>query len=197
MSGSDTTAATGAERAALLPFIAGEWQRAQRRITIDAQGVSMAPLIRPGDRLTLQLLPPQMLRAGEVFAFQREGAIVVHRLVTKRLTGGVWKYCEKGDGLTGWSWVPEGDVLGRVEEIQRGGRRLDLRRLPWRWVDPVGALGWSAWISGQERLQAAKLRRYGARPTPRLAATPAHGIARGMHGAYRLALRILQAGRWR
>lgn len=196
MSRGDTIAATGVERSVLLPFIAGEWQRAQRRIAIEARGASMAPLIQPGDRLTLQLLPPHALRAGEIFAFQREGTIIVHRLIMKRRSGAAWVFCEKGDGLTGWNWVAEAAVLGRVDEIWRDGRRLDLRRFPWRWADPASALAWSAWISVQARLQAAKLRRYGARPVPFVAA-PAHGVATGVHQVYRLALRILQAGRWR
>lgn len=152
-------------RSVWLSLVSGEWRKAKKRITIEVQGASMLPLIRTGDRLALRLADPGVLRAGDIIAFLREGRIVVHRLIkapSPQPAGGgldaTRRYCEKGDGLSSWSWVNERAVLGRVEEIIRGGRRMDLRRLPWRWVNPAYALVWSLWIAGYEWLRARKRR---------------------------------------
>lgn len=195
MSGRDAMPAGGAERSVLLPFVTGEWRREGRRITIEARGVSMEPLIRSGDRITIQMMAPCGLAAGDIVAFLRDGQVVVHRLVTKRMSGGAWRFCEKGDGLAGWRWIEEADVLGRVEEVDRGGRRLQLRRLPWRVGNRLVAVPWSAWIGGVELLRALKLRLLGERPLPRLVNLPARAVSRGAQAASRLLLSLLLPGR--
>jgi hypothetical protein len=186
--------AVGVERSVLLPFVAGEWRREGRRVSIDAQGVSMEPLIRSGDRLTIRMMAPHALASGDVVAFLRDGQIVVHRLVKKRKAGDAWRFCEKGDGLAGWNWVEEADVLGRVEVIEREGRRVHLLGFPWRLVNPAVALTWSGWIGAAELLRAVKLRLLGERPLPGCAALPARGLSWCAQAAGRLLLRLLLAG---
>lgn len=157
----------------------------------------MEPLIRSGDQVTIQMMAPCGLAAGDIVAFLRDGQVVVHRLVAKRKAGGAWRFCEKGDGLAGWRWVEEADVLGRVEEIDRGGRRLQLRRLSWRVGSRMVAVPWSAWIAAAEFLRALKIRLLGERPLPRLVARPAHAVSRGAQAASRLVLTLLLPGRRR
>jgi hypothetical protein len=153
MSDPSDTPAADFDTSAILPLVAGAWQETQRRIAIEVRGASMAPLIRPGDTLTLQMTPPGKLRAGDVFAFERDGRIVVHRLIMRRRTPAGWRLCEKGDGLTGWNWVEEGAALGRVEEIRRGEQLFDLQGPRSRFVSTLLAQLWSLRIAAHELLR--------------------------------------------
>lgn len=50
-------------------------------VTLTVEGASMAPLLRPGDRLQLRAEPP---RVGAVVVYRAGSALVVHRVVALR-----------------------------------------------------------------------------------------------------------------
>lgn len=91
---------------------------------------SMAPIIRPGDRLLLRPLagPPE---AGTVLAYRDRHRWVVHRLVAR----GAQALLVKGDDAESAEWIGAGDVLAQVVALRRpSGRTTRLDRWPWPWL---------------------------------------------------------------
>ena len=125
----------------------------EKKIDMGIQGTSMAPLISAEDHITLHLLETVNLKSGDIIAFWACDSIVVHRLIMKkRRDANLW-LCQKGDNVSAWSWIPESEVLGRVEIIRGADRALIMSRLPWTVINPALGFALSLWIRVQERAQ--------------------------------------------
>jgi len=88
-----------------------------------ALGGSMYPLIENGDVLTVAPLGRRALSPGDVVEFVHpgHGGLRVHRVVGRRNGA----YLVQGDGVTEPDgWIPRENILGRVTEITREGRRI-------------------------------------------------------------------------
>lgn len=92
-----------------------------------SSGKSMFPLIREGMRVTLRLYEgtegPQV---GDVVAFQRDGVMILHRIIARRGD----QFREKGDNTRVGSWTDGKDCLGRavLAESKSWTVRLDVPR---------------------------------------------------------------------
>jgi hypothetical protein len=96
-----------------------------------ATGYSMCPLIMDGDVVTLSARAKDRLRLGDVVAFMRKGAktLIVHRIVGRQND----LYLTKGDNVTTCDgYTHRDDILGRVEYVERQGRRICLGLGPGR-----------------------------------------------------------------
>jgi hypothetical protein len=126
-----------------------------------AMGGSMCPMIENGDVLTVAPLGRRAVSPGDVVEFLHpgHGGLRVHRVVGRRNGA----YLVQGDGLTEPDgWIPRENILGRVTEITRQGRRIhfglgcerfaialanrwgalrEIARFVWRTVRPL-ALGY-------------------------------------------------------
>lgn len=88
-----------------------------------AMGGSMYPMIENGDVLTVVPLGRRALSPGDVVEFldPGHGGLRVHRVVGRRNGA----YLLQGDGVTEPDgWVTRENILGRVTEITRQGRRI-------------------------------------------------------------------------
>ena len=90
------------------------WQTTGHILELPASGVSMLPLIRTGDRLTVHCTSLKALRNGDIIVYTDGKQAVVHRLIDRQRIETGWLACQKGDNLKGWTWVPETQVIGRV-----------------------------------------------------------------------------------
>jgi hypothetical protein len=151
------------------------WKTADKKINLEVSGDSMAPLIRTGDCISLRLTPSDNLRPGDVAAFFQNKGITVHRLIKKKKVNGQRWFCQKGDNLLGWAWIPEDKVLGRVESIQGADRVMDMTGWPWVWLNPIMGFAASFWITFAEKAQALKKHILGDRRMPML-----HGLNKGI-----------------
>jgi hypothetical protein len=96
------------------------------------RGSSMWPAVRDGATVAASPVDPRGLRAGELAAYARGGAVVVHRVVAADAAG----LRLRGDALAREdALVPWGDVLGRVVVVAQ--RPLALR---WPRARELGAL---------------------------------------------------------
>lgn len=87
------------------------------------RGSSMWPAVRDGATVEVTPVDPRGLRPGELVAFARGGAVVVHRVVAVE---GAGLRC-RGDALArGDAPVPWSDVLGRAAVLAQPALR-------WRW----------------------------------------------------------------
>lgn len=115
---------------------------AGKPITIPVFGVSMAPMIRTGDTVTIQPCSADQLKIGDVIAYIQEQTVIVHRLVKIKLSEGKRLLCQKGDNLTGWGWLTEDQLIGKAVYIQRSDTIADMNTPVWMLVNRMmGQLG--------------------------------------------------------
>jgi hypothetical protein len=95
-----------------------------------ARGASMAPFIRHGDLLTVQPVDKAALDVGDVILYRTgEGQLAAHRVTGRSVAGDLVVLLARGDAATGPAEeLLAGQVLGRVVQVQRGDRFLDLDR---------------------------------------------------------------------
>jgi len=100
-------------------------------VGIPVSGRSMAPTLVPGDRIVVA--PFLGLPApGQIVVLSAAAGIVAHRLVTVELRDGRRLYRTQGDAEDGLdAGVRREELLGRVVEIVRGGRRIAVDDSPW------------------------------------------------------------------
>jgi polysaccharide biosynthesis/export protein len=100
-------------------------------VGIPVTGRSMAPTLVPGDRIVVA--PFLGLPApGQIVVFSAVAGIVAHRLVSVDLRDGRRLYRTQGDAEDGLdAGVRREELLGRVVEIVRDGRRLAIDDSPW------------------------------------------------------------------
>jgi len=98
-------------------------QKKNGSIRFTAEGTSMTPAIRHGDRITVSPVPGRQLRRGDIILFRKgdDRQIVVHRVISvkgeKLLPRG--DNAEEDDG-----WISSDMIHGLVTGVERNGRRL-------------------------------------------------------------------------
>jgi hypothetical protein len=99
---------------------------------LKGRGDSMLPTLRSGDAITIQPLCGRLPSVGDIVAVSPSsgGSLTVHRIVCRNVHGWV----TRGDnGIETDPAVSTEQILGRVTEIRRNGRRqrfgLGLERL--------------------------------------------------------------------
>jgi hypothetical protein len=132
------------------------WREAGREVSFTISGTSMEPLLKAGDRVTVHPVHPDQLRRGDLVAFAGERRVIIHRVVRRRKAGSGWLYCQKGDNCTGWSWLPERAVLGRVVSIGGAGEAADMAGAPWKWLHPALGAWAAAWVILEDILRGMK-----------------------------------------
>jgi len=132
------------------------WREAGRMIDVRVEGNSMLPLMRPGDTVSLRLTDGFVLKIGDLIAFWQNGNLIVHRFIRRRkLDKSVW-LCQKGDNLSGWSWIPADEVVGRVETIRSRGKQIDMNTRLWTWINRVMGSLVFFWISAVDKARLSK-----------------------------------------
>lgn len=114
----------GFSEAAVGPLMRAVLEKGSR-IRLRVRGKSMKPFIQDGDQITLAPLSHRPLSLGDVVAFcrsnEQQKRLVIHRIVDRQENG----FVIQGDGVSCESEVVlPFDILGRVVEVRRKGRRL-------------------------------------------------------------------------
>ena len=98
-------------------------------VAFPVRGVSMRPLIREGRDAVLVSARQGRLGRFDVGLFKRDsGKYVLHRVLSVTEDG--YLFC--GDSQAFLEVVREGQVLGRMTDLVRGGKRVDLTGAPYR-----------------------------------------------------------------
>jgi GNAT superfamily N-acetyltransferase len=95
-------------------------------LRVKLHGMSMYPAIRPGDVGVIRAIEWTRLRRGDIAYYEREGRLLAHRVLVPPLDADA-PLVTKGDTLPNYDppALPA-QLLGRVEEIERGNRRYSL-----------------------------------------------------------------------
>ena len=95
-------------------------------------GTSMVPSILPGDLVSIHRAGLQDISPGEVVLFSRNGRLVIHRVVDRKVVATADRLGEpclitRGDRLRHDDPpVSSNELLGRVISIERGNRKVEL-----------------------------------------------------------------------
>lgn len=108
--------------------IGAELLRSGKSVRFTARGSSMRPLVRDGDTLLIRPRQSESIGTGDVVLCEMDaGQLLVHRVIRRRAEGDGIRFLVQGDQVAGPDgWIPAVRVHGRLEEIERNGRRLDL-----------------------------------------------------------------------
>ena len=88
-----------------------------RNPTLVIRGNSMLPMLRDGQRVTVDCSPARKVRKGEIILFQKAETLVVHRVLSVRSGKRGLSYIEKGDNQVACGFVDHEEVVGVVTEI--------------------------------------------------------------------------------
>jgi len=83
----------------------------------------MSPFIKDGDMITVYPVSEDQIRTGDVVTvvYEERERLVIHRIIGKN--GKTWMI--KGDNNSNADgFVKEERILGRVEKVERNGRRI-------------------------------------------------------------------------
>jgi signal peptidase I len=104
------------------------------RVRLRVSGTSMVPAMRPGDLITVERVRGVDVAQGEIVVFARSGRLVVHRVTgITAVPGSAKSGGNEGDALLQTRGdcarrkdpiVRGSELLGRVTQIERGGRRM-------------------------------------------------------------------------
>jgi hypothetical protein len=110
-------------------------------VQVKGRGMSMYPLVQTGDTLRIEPASATELNIGDIVFYRLPiGTYVIHRLIKKN---GNATLITKGDNQPHYDTpISIDDVLGRVVQIEGGGKRVKLNGWPSR------MLGWLiAWLA--------------------------------------------------
>ena len=120
----------------MLDAVIDFWAQTGREHVVSVRGHSMWPLLRDGDKARVAHGLGKLKR-GDIVAYQRNGELIIHRLIGIARGAGAPRFLIKGDNVSVCDpAVRPGKVLGRVVALQRAGkwRRLDTKLMQ--------AIGW-------------------------------------------------------
>jgi signal peptidase I len=139
------------------------------QVFLRVYGTSMLPWVRPGDVAILRKISPDEIRRGDIVLFRRENRIFVHRKVERFTWNERVFLVTKGDANPHADGIiVPSEILGRVERIYRGSRRIEFHSREKR---ALGVL--IARVSSRTRFwfALAQAHRIASRPAKRLLAT--------------------------
>lgn len=98
-----------------------------KKVKLRVRGVSMLPILRPQDCVTIEPLPPA-LSLGEILLCKKNsGELFLHRLVQILDMAGSARFVLRGDGISGrQDTVSQGELLGRAVWVERRGKQYPL-----------------------------------------------------------------------
>lgn len=104
--------------------LAEESLRSTGKLRMRAMGWSMAPTLWPGDILEIEAVSGDLVAAGDIALFRREGRLFAHRVIAKAGTwGGEFVLVTQGDGMAEADpAIFSAQLLGKVCLVSRGVR---------------------------------------------------------------------------
>ena len=110
------------------------WEQAGEAHWIPVHGTSMLPMLHQGDQV-LVAHGKWRVRGGDIVVFQRPDGLVAHRVLVAQSQGGVSALRTKGDNVLGLDPpLSEEGLVGRVLQVRRDEKALNLDTRLWRWV---------------------------------------------------------------
>lgn len=120
------------------------------RVNANTVGTSMYPIVKTGYKILIDPKNLAELNIGDIVLCQRGDFFVAHRLIKKLDSSMI---VTRGDNLTRHDFpVPAKNIIGRVIQIEGGGKRLKLTGLSDRLYAYIIALFSRVCFRGQVRI---------------------------------------------
>jgi signal peptidase len=115
--------------------LAGQILEGGHRVRFQASGGSMQPFIQNSDILEVAPLAGKRIKCGDVLLVDTsEGRLLAHRVVKTGRREGISLYLIKSDACDSPDgWFRLENILGRVEGVERGDRRIRLTSGAQQW----------------------------------------------------------------
>ncbi len=104
-------------------------------LLLTAHSGSMAPLIRIGDKVKVKTTSPEAIGFGDIIVYREEEKLVVHRVVAKGKFDRQPFFLQKGDRSSSPFRIPAERVLGKVFEIHKPSRCIQLNSREGRFLN--------------------------------------------------------------
>jgi signal peptidase I len=102
--------------------LVAEALRSWGKLRLRASGISMLPVLWPGDLLTIQVNQLEQVEPGEIVLYMRGGRFFIHRVVSKSIDAKGTFLITRGDCMAeNDPPVSRSELLGRICEVQRAG----------------------------------------------------------------------------
>ncbi|MBN1794895.1 MAG: signal peptidase I [Candidatus Omnitrophica bacterium] len=93
----------------------------------EASGFSMWPFLKKGERIIIRETPPDELKKGDAILYQRDGAVVCHRVIKKYCGGEGIIFFTRGDNsFAAPERVLASEVLGKAIAVKKGKKITSL-----------------------------------------------------------------------
>jgi len=103
--------------------------------TFKCEGKSMLPLIIPESVVSIEHLPAEKIRLGDIIAFRGSSNLIVHRVIKKYTNQGNLFFLEKGDNNLRARIVEAKNVLGKITKIRRKRKSIILDTYAWKLIN--------------------------------------------------------------
>lgn len=106
--------------------------------------LSMAPLIKPEDKIIARKRALDTLKCGDIVVFKRDGELYTHRFLYKKIFNSKIKLITKGDNslIIDKPTLAE-DYLGKVVGIKKGSNIINLESALWKIISRlIGVLSY-------------------------------------------------------
>ncbi|MGH9144341.1 MAG: S24/S26 family peptidase [Vicinamibacterales bacterium] len=96
-------------------------------VRFQAEGVSMYPTIRDGETITVVAASADEVGGGDILLCRHGQRLLAHRVIAVATSGGGRVYELRGDAkASSDALVGASDVVGKVIDVRRNGRRIPL-----------------------------------------------------------------------
>lgn len=119
------------------------WQTLGKERQIVGDGTCMAPLIKDGDLIFIQFIPPAEISVGDIALIDNNGSFLCHRIIKKDHTPKEFVFVEKGDHSISPHQIAHKNVLGKVIAIKSGNCIIDINNTTWSLINKLFA--WQAY----------------------------------------------------
>ncbi len=92
-----------------------------------ASGYSMFPFLRKGDLLTVEPVPMERIKRGDIVVFESEEKWIAHRVIKIHSNDGLIGFTTRGDARVSRDPViNKTNYIGLVPSIERGSQKISL-----------------------------------------------------------------------
>ena len=140
----------------LVKAIGKRRQASGRKSQIKVTGISMEPTLSEGDGLVVRHMEPGDLALGDIGVFWTGKILFVHRVIDVKHQLGGYRFILKGDRLLQTEDIGGELLFGKVVEVHRQSKRIDLERGFWRGFNKILGYFWKwnyTFLIGLQRME--------------------------------------------
>jgi len=109
-------------------------------IFIEADGFSMWPFLRPGEKLIIKRVTAKALKIGDIILYRLDNQLVCHRLVKIKEDAGYLLYTRGDNSSSKSEPVKEEMLVGKAIGVLKNGKVINLEGFFWQMLNRFVAM---------------------------------------------------------